>query len=436
MASDHAFARQQSHLLGAYASSQGPDLTRLADVLCAPVPKSFTQGTHRTAPPDATLARVASVARQVGITRLGNVTGLDHIGIPVAVAIRPNSRSFAVSQGKGVGLSQARASAMMEAIELFHGEDLADRTVTASFLELSAEARVVSPESLCGTGVPFPRDAEIAWIEGYDLLQRQPCWVPWEVVHTDYTLPTRHSGEHFLSGTNGLASGNHHVEAISAAICELVERDAVAVWHAEDLRARSRSRVDFGSIDDDCCLGLITCYERAGITLRLWYVTSDVGLPAFICDIPSADGDPCGLRRYRGAGCHPNRSIALSRAMTEAAQIRLTYIAGIRDDLHDYTESAKDRLGAALLDATSQATEARAFTDVPSFETADLTADLQWDLDRLRAVGVTQAIAVDLTRPDFDIPVIRMVIPGLEWDCTHPRYVPGPRARRAGGRSR
>jgi ribosomal protein S12 methylthiotransferase accessory factor YcaO len=47
----------------------------------------------------------------MGITRLGNITGLDRIGIPVAIAVRPNSRSVSVSQGKGLELPQALASA-------------------------------------------------------------------------------------------------------------------------------------------------------------------------------------------------------------------------------------------------------------------------------------------------------------------------------------
>jgi ribosomal protein S12 methylthiotransferase accessory factor len=413
---------------------QRPHLANLAAGLHGPVLKSFKRGTHRTTAPEETLARVAPKARQIGITRLGNVTGLDRIGIPVTVSVRPNSRSFSVSQGKGLGLSQAMASAMMEAIELFHGEDLRERTLVASFRQLSAETCVASPASLCGTGIPLPDRTEIAWIEGYDLLGREPCWVPWEVVHTDYTFPTSHSSEHFLSGTNGLASGNHLAEAISSAICEVVERDAVALWHAQDIGARSRCRVDVASIADDDCRGLLDRYERARIVPRLWDVTSDIGVPAFICDIPAATDDPSGgLRRFRGSGCHPNRAIALARAMTEAAQTRLTYIAGIRDDLLDYTESAKDKLGAALLDAVSQAVEARAFADVPNLDADDVMVDLRWELERLRAVGVERAIAVDLTRPDFSIPVVRMVIPGLEWDCNHPRYFPGSRARRAGG---
>jgi YcaO-like protein with predicted kinase domain len=413
-----------------------PNIDSLAEVLDRPVLKHFKSGTHRTTAPQETLARVASQARQIGITRLGNVTGLDRIGIPVTVAVRPNSRSFSVSQGKGLGLSQALASAMMEAIELFHGEELMERTVSSSFRELSVKANVVPPAKLCNTGIPLPVEKRIEWIEGYDLFHCEPCWVPWEVVHTDYTLPTRHSSEHFLSGTNGLAAGNHLAEAISSAICELVERDAVALWHAQSMRERSLRRLDIGSIDDEDCRDLLRLYEAAAIVPRLWDLTSDAGIPVFVCDIPAATDDPSGgLRRFRGAGCHPNRGIALSRAMTEAAQIRLTYIAGIRDDLSDYAETAKDKLGAALLDAASQAAEPRAFCDVPGFDADDVTLDLRWELERLRAIGLERIIAVDLTRRDVGVPVVRMVIPGLEWDCTHPAYIPGARARRAGGRA-
>jgi YcaO-like protein with predicted kinase domain len=418
-------------------------LAGLAGCLDGPVSKTFKRGTHRTIAPDDTLARIESKARQIGITRLGNVTGLDRIGIPVTVAVRPNSRSFSVSQGKGLGLSQARASALMEAIELFHGEDLSDRTLVTSFRDLSVKARVVSPCALCGTGVPLPDRAEIGWIEGYDLLGGEPCWVPWEVVHTDYTLPTSHSGAHFLSGTNGLAAGNHLAEAVSSAICELVERDAVALWHALAVRERSHRRLDTGSIDDEACRSLLDLYEAADIAVRLWDVTSDIEIPAFICDIPAiADDASGGMRRFRGAGCHPDRGVALARAMTEAAQIRLTYIAGIRDDLppSDYAESEPEKLGAALIDAMSQAADAASFREVPSFDADDVTADVRWQLQRLRAIGIERVVAVDLTRPDMGIPVVRLVIPGLEWDCTHRDYHPGPRAQRisaqrAGGRA-
>ena len=367
----------------------------------------------------------------MGITRLGNLTGLDRIGIPVTVAVRPNSRSVSVSQGKGLDLPQAFASAMMEAIELFHGEDLTAHTRVATYRELASAADAVHPDSLCGTGVPLPDGAEIAWIEGHDLLQRKSCWVPWEVVHTDYTLSTDHSGKHFLSGTNGLASGNHLLEALSSGICELTERDAVALWNARHLWERANCFLDLSSVDDEDCCALLEAYEKAQLAVRVWDVTSDIGIPAFVCDIPAARDDPAGgLRRFRGSGCHPSRTVALARALTEAAQIRLTYIAGIRDDLSDYEESAPQKLGAALLDAASESAEPRSFHDTPNFDSDDLAHDLRWQLGQLRSVGIERVIAVDLTRSDFGIPVVRMVIPGLEWDCSHPNYVAGPRAQR------
>src|SRR5919202_1722884 len=112
--------------------SIGPDelsLPALADRLFDPaesrrcrVPKAFRRGTHRTMAPEETLARIRPHASRMGITRLGNVTGLDRIGIPVAIAVSPNSRSVSVSQGKGLNREQAMASALMEACEGYHAE--------------------------------------------------------------------------------------------------------------------------------------------------------------------------------------------------------------------------------------------------------------------------------------------------------------------------
>ena len=72
--------------------------------------KSYRLGTHRTLAPEETLARVEPHLRTMGITRVANVTGLDDIGIPVVMVVRPNSRSISVSQGKGIELAAAKAS--------------------------------------------------------------------------------------------------------------------------------------------------------------------------------------------------------------------------------------------------------------------------------------------------------------------------------------
>jgi YcaO-like protein with predicted kinase domain len=364
----------------------------------------------------------------MGITRVGNITGLDRIGIPVAVAVRPNSRSVSVSQGKGLELPQAMASALMEACEGFHAEEIGP-THCAPYRDLAANQNVAAPATLCAGVRPFDPAAAIDWIEGCDLLCGGTCWVPAEIVHTDYSLPVPDG--YFLAGSNGLASGNHRVEAINAALYELVERDALALWMALPLRQRAGCVVDLGSVDDPDCRTLLAKYRAARIAVRVWNVTTDVGIAAFLCEIRDlAAGDPQLLRRFHGSGCHADRGIALARALTEATQTRLTYIAGIRDDLAaaEYRAAPGDDIRDALLDALAREIEPISFAAAPSFTADDLTEDLRWALTRLSACGIERAVAIDLTRPEFDIPVVRLVIPGLEWDPHHPNYRPGERA--------
>lgn len=393
------------------------------------LPKRFRRGTHRLATPSETLTRVRPLAVRMGITRLGNITGLDRIGIPVAVAVRPNSRSVSVSQGKGLDLPQAMASALMEACEGFHAEELGAVRV-AAYRDLARSATVVDPAALCAGTRKFDAADSISWVEGNDLLRQEPCWVPAEIVHTDYTLPQPDG--YFLSGSNGLASGNHLTEAINAALYELVERDAVALWIAQPLRRRASCALDLASIDDPDCRSLLARYEVAGIAVRVWSATTDIGIATFLCEIRDLSaGDPRRPSRFHGSGCHADRAVALARALTEAAQTRLTYIVGIRDDLSpvEYRATPDDEIRDALLDALARETAPTPFDSVPSFVNDDLAEDLRWALGRLSAIGIERVVAIDLTRPELMIPVVRLVIPGLEWDPHHPNYQPGPRAR-------
>ena len=80
----------------------------------SPGTKRYVDGTHRTVPPDETVAWLDRARVTCGVTRVADITGLDHVGIPVALACRPNSRSLSVSQGKGLTLDAAKASALME----------------------------------------------------------------------------------------------------------------------------------------------------------------------------------------------------------------------------------------------------------------------------------------------------------------------------------
>src|SRR5688500_9719875 len=135
-------------------------------------PKGFRDGTDRLVPPSETLDRVRPHFGAMGITRVANVTGLDVIGVPVVMACRPNSRGLAVSQGKGLSLDAAKASAVMETIEAFHAERIALPLLLGTADEVGARHRLVDAAAV-GASVgnqPFRPDVQTLWIEGTDLV--------------------------------------------------------------------------------------------------------------------------------------------------------------------------------------------------------------------------------------------------------------------------
>jgi YcaO-like protein with predicted kinase domain len=383
--------------------------------------------------PSRTLERLRPVLAQVGITRVAVITGLDDVGIPVVMVCRPNGRSLSVSQGKGVDLTAAKVSGIMEAVEAWHAEQIMLPLRLGTYRELSAVARVVDVEQLPRPARSrFHPDLTILWIEGTDVFSGERLWVPYECVHLDYRVPGPQGTGCFLANGTGLAAGNHLLEAVSHALCEVVERDAFALWDERVPEDRSARQVDLDTVTDPGCRRLLDAFAQAGVGVVASDLTTDVGLPVFSVTVVNRRRDP--LRRFpaaMGGGCHPDRAVALSRALTEAAQARLTLIAGSRDDFTTgYYRHLKDAdvLADHLARLDSAATSS--FTDVANVPAATIDEDVANELDRLKAVGVRQAILVDLTRPGVGIPVVRMVVPGLEgWTDKAEANVPGERRR-------
>lgn len=397
--------------------------------------KGCTRGTHRVVPPSETLARVARVIPLAGITRVGVITGLDHIGLPVVTVYRPNARSLAVSQGKGLDLDSARASGVMEAIESWHAEHPALPLLYASSVELGRARPVVDVSRLPRLSVStFHPHKSLLWTEAKNINTGEPAWVPFELVHTNFSLPLPAGSGSFMMSSNGLASGNHVVEATVHGICELVERDANALWFAGTARIRAERRIDLATVDDPDCRTVLDLFAAADIAVAVWDTTSDVGLASFRCLV--VDRQPNIFRHLYavdGSGCHPAREIALLRALTEAAQCRLTYISGARDDGgREFFERVRNPDAVARARREVEAAPAtRRFGDAPTRITADCADDLHWACERLAAVGIDQVVVVDLTKPDIGVPVVRVIIPGLEGLHDAPGYVPGERTRAA-----
>jgi ribosomal protein S12 methylthiotransferase accessory factor len=369
--------------------------------------KRYWNGTHRSRDPARTLARARQLMPRLGITRLANLTGLDVLGIPVHAAIRPNGRSLSTSQGKGTTHVAAQASALMESIETWHAEHLVLPVVRSSWQAMTRPH--VDPRRLA-RAAPLASGQSWRWVPGQELMSGRELWVPEQAVSLDCVFD---AAPVFDVSSNGLASGNHRLEAIVHGLCEVVERDAEASWRAE----RGQRRVDPAAVREPGCRALIARLHAAKVHVTVWDLTSDIGLPVYGAAIMEDPREPAwrALGLYQGFGCHLDAGVALSRALCEAAQTRLTYIAGSRDDFFDF-DYARATDPELLEEIWHQVTRpirrpvehARA----PRLATPTLEGDLEVVLERLAAAGVKQAIAVDLGRPELGIPVVKTIIPG------------------------
>ena len=369
----------------------------------------------------------------MGITRIANLTGLDRVGVPVAAAIRPNARMLSVSQGKGADWDAARVSALMEAAEGWHAERITAPLKLGSVDDLAPSHTLADVALLPRrSGSGFHPHLPVLWIEGADLLNDEGVWVPHEMVHTRFTLPQPPGSGCFPATTNGLASGNHLMEAVSHGICEVVERDATACWSARP--PGLRSRVDPASVADPQCREVLDRFAAAGITAALWETTTDVGIPSFLCRICDEGRARRPLYPAEGAGCHPLRCVALLRTLTEAAQARLTLVSGARDDRfrEDYVALTDGSAQRALHAELASAGPLHAFGDGPEHDTDDFGDEVRpgsWSGCARRGSAV---VVVDLTRPELGVPVVRVVIPGLEGLSEAPDYARAPGRRAAG----
>ena len=382
--------------------------------------------------PEETIRRAWRLAPIMGITRIGNVTGLDVVGVPVVTVIRPNARSLAVAQGKGLTLAAAKASGLMESVESYHAETITLPLRYCSLNELRYAQRVVDPSQWPAVATSsFHPNLRLLWCEGRDLMDGGPAFVPFELVHTDYTWPQPAGSGCFAASSNGLASGNHLLEAISHAICEVVERDANSLWMLRQPGDRESQQLDLSTIDDAACREVIGKFEAAGLEVSAWDMTTDTGIASFYCVIFHAADDPTRwLPPAAGAGCHPSRAIALLRALTEAAQTRLVMISGSRDDV-GRASYARHRYGGVLDELRAHAGRPgpRNFRDAPDCDADTFEDDVAWLLTRLREAGVNHVVAIDLTKDAFKLPVVRVVIAGLEGPHEVPGYVAGARAQ-------
>ncbi len=379
-----------------------------------PAPKRYFDDGQRTCDPATTLKRIEPLRKVAGVTRVADITRLDRVGIPVFSSIRPSAGEGAISvyNGKGASKEQAKASAIMEALERYSGELRGDELVRRGVEEMMAEANTIDPRELILPQVSLMHVMyqPIAWVKGWDLMEDEEIYVPASAVFHPYS--SSEDMPIFRSNTNGLASGNTMEEAVLHGICEVIERDA---WSLVEVGKKVRGDIE-PPPKDEMISSLLAKFEKQSIEVHLKDLTSDVGIPTFAA---AADDvrlkDPALLTL--GIGTHLNPRITVIRALTEVAQSRLTQIHGAREDtVH---ADANRKLGYERMKGMNRmwfypSPSSRKLDDYEVLDTPDILDDIGIALGKLKKNGFRRVVAVDLTRKELGVPVVRMIVPWME----------------------
>jgi len=434
-----------------------PNATRDSAIVLQSRNKTFTRdGGHRSIAPEETLRRyehhvsrltgaVTSLERfQCSASGVVHVYGAGHNAAWRQKSLEDIRRGLrSQSAGKGASDSQARASALCEALErhsgIFRGDE--PRTKPCRLRDLGQAAihpnlcmqysdrqyreRAPSEEDNCGpSSVPerFDESEAVEWTPIWSLTRKQVCYLPTAFCYYGYPMKRRYC----RACSNGNAAGNTLEEAILQGFFELVERDAVALWWYNRVR---RPGVNLDSFHEPYLIQLAQCLrEQQHRDLWALDLTSDLPIPAFAALSRRVDRTPEEI--LIGFGAHSDARIALLRAMTELNQM-LAWLWIDKDGKPVLQEKLDDPhtiewLSTATLQnqphLSANEGPQRAFADFPECTTDDIRDDVLASQRLVERHGL-EMLVLDQTRPDIGLPVVKVIVPGLRhfW----PRFAPG-----------
>jgi ribosomal protein S12 methylthiotransferase accessory factor len=376
---------------------------------------------YRAVSLDLALARARQAQSRFGITRVTEVTHLDRASVPVFASIRPGAceGSLCVHAGKGLTVAEARVGATMEAIEFAYAEPARSRVPLVSAPPrrvLDGRRRPDAILDLCPlAGIAIPNDARLRCVEADDL-EGGRVLVPAELVFFPFSRP---SNEMFFGATtNGLASGWSLVEATVHALCEVIERDVLSF---ERFHVASRP-IDARTLPAPLREVKERLHDRGFDTAIRW-IPNDFGVACVRALMWERESlDPISVSE--GSGCHLDPKVAATRALTEAAQSRLTLIHGARDDIagryakiRRWSGARKRAFSARVIEAMRRGDTPFDFSRAPNPAAGCRSLDdvLSAICDGLRRSGIRRVLRVRLSDADDLVHVVRVLVPGLEF---------------------
>ncbi|GAA3299076.1 hypothetical protein GCM10020295_36320 [Streptomyces cinereospinus] len=350
----------------------------------------------------------------------------------------------ALSGGKGLTETEARTSALCEAVERYSGTRHGDEPVVRdSYRGLGAAALHPNDCQLYADQQYVQRER---WNAAHSRFQhvntrfdetRPTDWTPvWSLTHnTQRLLPTSmlyfagtgtgtEHNDGLWADSNGNAAGSSPEDALLQGFLELVERDAVALWWYNRTR---QPLVDLDAFDEPYVERLRHGYRRVHRDIWVLDLTSDFGIPVMAAlsrrlDKPAQDV-------IFGFGAHFDPRTALRRALTEMGQL-LPAVCDVLPDGSGYRIDDPEPTGwwrhatitnQAYLTPDPQVAP-RGPGHWPTSHRPDLLDDVHSITELVRTTGL-ELLVLDQRRPDLGLPVVKVIVPGLRHFWA--RFAPG-----------
>ncbi|MFT4117942.1 TOMM precursor leader peptide-binding protein [Bradyrhizobium sp.] len=321
------------------------------------------------------------------------------------------------SFGKGSTAEQGEASALMEAIErysgIFQGDEIRTTRRFADFapgdallpndVQFFSETQFQNrhvPQADDSHPVPEPFDpsSRTEWSPVWSLRDQRFRYLPTGLLYFFY------GGFH--TDSNGCAAGNTREEAIVQGFLELVERDAYAIWWYNRVR---RAEVDLSQFEDSYVRDLQRQFADAGRRLWVLDITTDLGIPSYVAIMHWMQNGHENIEF--GSGSHFDRRIALLRSLTELTQFMSIGLMGggsgekpsldgvtpLRLDDHPFLIPSDDPV----------------VPPAPGLAVHDNTRDQVNACVEIAVRAGYDFLVLDQTRPDVEVPVVRVLVPGL-----------------------
>ncbi len=337
------------------------------------------------------------------------------------------------SAGKGRTDSQARASALGEAVERYSGVFQGDEIRQKSSYQVLGEKAIhpnwcmnFSPDQYHNRAEwnescpsffqrvpePFDEEREIDWTPVWSLTHEEFKYLPTAYCYHGYPKPAKPD---CWADTNGCAAGNSLEEAILQGFLELVERDSVALWWYNRVK---RPRVELESFDEPYFQALKDYYQTLHREVWVLDLTSDLNIPTFAAVTRRIDRPVEDI--VLGYGTHFDPKLAIQRALTEVNQILPAVLSAHADgttEYRSYDPLAINWWKTATLEnqpylVPDGSVPLKVAADYPQRWSDDLLEDVRTCQQIVQQQGM-EMLVLDRSRVDIGLKAVKVIVPGM-----------------------